>query len=72
MLLILVHILLDINEYALQKKKAKAKRQAWVKIAQQINASFPLVAHIRKECEKQWGMCYILWGNGWGGGGLGL
>lgn len=60
MVLILVHILLDISEFeSILREKfcpsvtAQAKRQAWVKIAQQINASFPLVARIRKECEKR-------------------
>lgn len=77
MVIILVHILLDINDYEpiIREKfcpsvTAQAKRQTWVKIAQQINASFPLVAYIRKECEKR-GMCCILRQEGCGVGGGG-
>lgn len=60
MVVILVLNLFDNNQYETiirgkfgPSVTAQAKRQAWVKIAQQINTSFPPVARIRKECEKR-------------------
>lgn len=35
----------------------QAKKQAWDTIAQQINASFPLVVRTSEDCEKRW---YVL------------
>ena len=35
----------------------QAKKQAWDTIAQQINASFPLVVRTSEGCEKRW---YVL------------
>ncbi|CAJ1086730.1 uncharacterized protein LOC117269514 [Xyrichtys novacula] len=35
----------------------QAKKQAWETIAQQVNASFPLVVRTSEDCEKRW---YVL------------